>query len=176
MAPLRLYLDPVDPPVVHRFVRPGGAVGTIRGLRLIAYADMLLQLHPGPGAAGFTVVKAVIDTGAPLTVIGQKLWQHLRPGVMTPLPFAPATPAAHRTLAIGGGTYPFDLGEMALHLADLSGGRLDVRVVAKFTRDGGRLALPLVLGLRGGLLDGRRLLAEPDPAAPFGQGWAVDGP
>jgi len=30
--------------------------------------------------------------------------------------------------------------------------------------------------IRGGFLDGRRLLAEPDPIAPFGQKWTLEEP
>lgn len=174
MTRLRLYLDVLRPPGDYRFVRPGGTTEAIPALRLIAYANMLRLLRPDPGAATYAVVKAVVDTGAPLSIVGEDLRRALRPGLVTPLPFAAGTPASHRVLSIAGGTYPFDLGEMPLYLEDQSGGKLDVRVVAKFIRDGGRLTTPLILGLRGGLLDGRRLVAEPDPAAPFGQGWAVE--
>lgn len=173
MSRLRLYLDPLPRPVVHRFVRPDGSVGAVPAVRLVAFANMLPLLRPGSGAATYSVVKAAVDTGAHLTIVSDNLRRALRPGVVTPLPFAPGTPAAERLLTIAGGTYPFDLGEIWLHLEDQSGGRLDIRVVGKFTRDGGRLSFPLILGLRGGVLDGHRLTAEPDPAAPFGQRWTV---
>lgn len=92
---------------------------------------------------------------------------------MTWLPFAPGTPAADKRVIIAGGAFPFDLGELTLKLRDKSGNQISVRTVAKFTRDGGRLSFPLILGLRGGPLDGHRVAADPDPAAPFGQRWTV---
>ncbi len=163
-------------PPSHRFVRPDGSVGEVADLRLIAYARFAGQLGDDPAAKQYLVTEAIVDTGAFSAVVGEDLWRHFRPGVVDLLPFARGTPAHHRTLTVAGGTFPFDLGEMTLDLRDRAGGQLAVRTVAKFTRDGGRLAIPLILGLRGGLFDGRRLVAEPDPAAPFGQGWAVEGP
>jgi hypothetical protein len=53
---------------------------------------------------------------------------------------------------------------------------MTVRVVAQLTRDGGALAIPMVLELSGGFLDGRVLRAEPDPGAPFGQRWELADP
>jgi hypothetical protein len=48
-----------------------------------------------------------------------------------------------------------------------------VTIVAKLLQDGGRLAVPLTLGLRGGFLDGRKVRAEPERSAAFGQEWFV---
>ncbi|HEV3384742.1 MAG TPA: hypothetical protein VG097_07995 [Gemmata sp.] len=53
---------------------------------------------------------------------------------------------------------------------------MNVTIITKLTQDGGRLTIPPVLGLRGGFLDGRRLLAEPDPSAVFGQKWTLEEP
>lgn len=134
MSRLRLYLDPLPAPVVHRFVRADGSVGAVPALRLIAFANMMPFLARGADAARFAVVKALVDTGAHMAIVSERLTRALRPGVVIPLPFAPGKPAADKTLSVAGGTYPFDLGEMWLHLEDQSGGRLDIRVVAKFTR------------------------------------------
>ena len=51
---------------------------------------------------------------------------------------------------------------------------MDVRVVAQLTRDNGALTIPMTLGLRGGVIDGRRLRADPDPIVPFGQSWWLE--
>lgn len=176
MSRVRLFLDQPQQSVVHRYARPAGAIGTIPGLRLIAHVSPLKQLAPGPGVGKYAVVEGIIDTGAQISVVGQELWQRLRPGVVTWLAFDPVTPPAHRKVIIAGGTHDFDLGEMTLHLEDSSGGRLDVSMVAKFADDQGHLPVPNLLGLRGGFLDGRRLLAEPDPWAPFGQAWTLEDP
>ena len=79
-----------------------------------------------------------------------------------------------RRLTIGGGIFPYDLGEIAIRLRDRWGGSRDVSVVAQFVRDGGTLQLPLLLGLRGGLLEGRTLKAEPDSNSPYGQSWILE--
>jgi hypothetical protein len=176
VARVQVYLSHTPRPHEYRFVRPGGVGDSIPGLRLKVYVNLLRHIIPSPGAAPFAFPDCVLDTGAFLTVIPQQLWRHFRSGVVTPLPFAPGTPIQLRTLTIAGGAYPFDLGELTLPLEDKAGGRLAVRVVAKFTRDGGALTVPLTLGLRGGVLDGRVLRAEPDPAAAFGQAWGLEDP
>jgi hypothetical protein len=51
-----------------------------------------------------------------------------------------------------------------------------VTVVARLTHDGGTLTIPLSLGLRGGVIDGRILIGEPDLSAPFGQVWWLQDP
>jgi hypothetical protein len=91
-----------------------------------------------------------LDTGSHLTTIPSCVWQQLRPGVITPLPFDPAMPQHRRTLVIGGSRFPDEWGELTLPLEDKTGGRLNI---------------PITLGLSGGCLDGRALRAEPDPAA-----------
>jgi hypothetical protein len=174
--PLRLYLDYGSPPHVLRFIRPGGAAGAIPGLRLITYANFLRSLIPSREAADYAICECVIDTGSFLSVVPQRIWRHFLPGLVTPLPFDPSTPHGLRFLTIAGGTHPFDLGEITLRLEDRSGEALNVTLVAKFTRDGGALRIPLTLGLRGGVLDGRVLRAEPDPTAPHGQAWSLADP
>jgi hypothetical protein len=157
VARVQVYLSHTPRPHEYRFVRPGGVGDSIPGLRLKVYVNLLQYIIPSPGAGPFAFPDCVLDTGAFLTVIPQRLFQL-------------------RTLTIAGGAYPFDLGELNLPLEDKAGGRLAVRVVAKLTRDGGALNVPLTLGLRGGVLDGRVLRAEPDPAAAFGQAWVLEDP
>lgn len=53
---------------------------------------------------------------------------------------------------------------------------MDVTVIAQLTRDGGRLTIPMVLGLCGGVLDGRILRGEPDTTATYGQAWVLEEP
>jgi hypothetical protein len=129
---------------------------------------------PGRARARLAFPECDIDTGAFLSIVPGSIWQFLRPGVVTPLPFDPSMPARHQVITIANGTFPYELGELSIPIVDKMGRTLTPRVVAKFTRDGGALALPLVLGLRGGVLDGRVLRAEPSPAAPFGQAWVLE--
>jgi hypothetical protein len=177
VARVRLYLGPATPAHDYAFFRPDGSVGTIEGLRLRAYVEFLgmvdVSTKRGQRAA---YPECVVDTGSFLTIVPEKLWRHFLPGVVTPLPFHPSVPAHLRRLTIAGGTFDYDLGELVIPLRDRRGGALDVIVVAKLTRDGGALNVPLTLGLRGGFLDGRVLRAEPDPAAPHGQAWTLEDP
>jgi hypothetical protein len=92
------------------------------------------------------------------------------------LPFDLAMPQNQRTITLGGGTYPYELGELVISLRDLVGNTMDVTVVAQLTRDAGALTVPMILGLRGGVLDSRILRAEPDATAPHGQSWMLEAP
>lgn len=177
MARVRLYLSPAKPPHSYIFFHPDGSTGTVEGLRLRAFVRFLgrvdLRTDEGRKAA---FPECVVDTGAFLTIVPEKIWRHFLPGVVTPLPFHPSMPPHHRRLVIAGGTFPYDLGELVIQLRDKEGGVLDVAVVAKLTRDGGALDVPLTLGLRGGFLDNSRLRADPDPAASHGQSWVLESP
>jgi hypothetical protein len=99
-----------------------------------------------------------------------------KPGVVTSLPFDSAMPLHLRSTSFGGGRYPYELGELTIRLRDLDQNTLDLRIVAQLTRDGGALVAPMVLGLRGGVIDDRILHAEPDPTASFGQSWFLEDP
>ncbi|MBA4064993.1 MAG: hypothetical protein C0501_15030 [Isosphaera sp.] len=152
-------------------------MGTVEGLRLRAYVRFqgLVDARTDGGKEA-AYPECVVDTGSYLTIVPEKIWSYFLPGVVTPLPFHPSMPAHLRRLTIAGGTFDYDLGELVIPLRDRRGGALDVTVVAKFTRDGGRLNVPLTLGFRGGFLDGRVLRTEPDPAAPHGQRWTLEDP
>jgi hypothetical protein len=118
----------------------------------------------------------IVDTGSHLTVIPEYVWSYFKPGVVTPLPVDPSMPQRHRATSFGGGRYPYELGELTVRLRDLDRNVVDLRIVAQLTRDGGALTAPVVLGLRGGAIDGRVLHAEPDSAAPLGQAWSLADP
>lgn len=83
-------------------------------------------------------------------------------------------PRNQRSVTLGGGTFPYELGEVRLRLLDLAGGTMDVTVVAQLTRDGGKFMAPMILGLRGGAIDGRILRSQPDSSAPYGQAWLLE--
>lgn len=177
MARVRLELVTDSGSQVIRFVRPNGILDSIPLLRLQARVDLKPHVRPGSQAALQAAYPfCVIDTGAPLSIVPEYIWSHFFPRVVTPLPFDPATPRAHRIASVGGGSFPYELGELDVRLTDDQQRTLDVRVVAKFTRDGGRLTTPLLLGLRGGVIDGRTLRAEPSLTAAFGQEWWLEEP
>jgi hypothetical protein len=177
VARVRLYLGAAKPPHSYVFVRPDGSTAAIAGLRLRAFVRFLgmvnTRTQEGRDAA---FPDCVVDTGAFLTTIPESVWRHFLPGVVTRLPFHPSMPAHLRRLTIAGGTFPYELGELVIPLRDQHGGALDVTVVAKRTQDGGRLNVPLTLGLGGGFLGGRTLRAVPDAATPHGQVWTVESP
>ena len=177
MARIRLYLKYAPGNPDFRFVRTDGKHGSIPALRLQTYVDLMTLIQPGAGASlTASAPDCVIDTGSHLSIIPQYVWGQFKPGVVTPLPFDPAMPLQRRSVTVGGGRFPYDLGELIIQLRDLDRRTLDVRIVAQLTRDGGALTIPMTLGLRGGAIDGRRLRAEPDPAASFGQSWWLEDP
>ena len=177
MARVRLYLWQNEPPYEYVFYRPDGSIDAIEALRLRAFVRFLGKVDVSTDAGKAAAFPdCLIDTGSHLTIIPEYIWRHFLPGVVTRLPFHPSMPAHHRRVVIAGGTFPYELGELVIPLRDQHGGGLDVTVVAKLTRDGGSLNIPLSLGLRGGFLDGHRLHADPDTATPHGQGWTLADP
>lgn len=173
---LRLYLDYTEPSVAFRFIRPDGSRYHIPGLRLITFVNFFHQLLPVRQSAKLGIEKCIIDTGSYLSVIPQAIWQFFRPGVVTPLAFDPSTSALQRRLTVGGDTFSFELGEITLRLEDPRQRYLTVTAAVQLLQDGGSFPLPMTIGLRGGVIDGRTLTAKPDPAAPFGRGWHLDEP
>ncbi|MCI0703114.1 MAG: hypothetical protein L0241_18710 [Planctomycetia bacterium] len=176
MARVRLYLQPVTNNTIFRFIRPGGIREAIPALRLRAYAYLTPHVRPGDQAAKAAFPECIIDTGSHLTTIPEYIWGQFKPGAVTPLPFDPAMPQSQRVVALAGGTWDYDLGELTITLRDQAGRAMNLLVVAQLIRDSGRLNLPLVLGLRGGVLDGRILRAEPDATVPYGQVWLLEDP
>lgn len=176
MARVQVYfLAPPNSPV-FRFIRPGGIRDSIPALWLRVYVNLLAHVRPGRTAGKAAFAHCVIDTGCHLSVLPEYLWSQFKPGVVRPLPFDPAMPQSQRTVSLSGGTYPYELGELRLRLLDLVGGTMDVTVVAQLTRDSGKFTAPMILGLRGGALDGRILRSQPDTAAQYGQTWLLEDP
>lgn len=176
MVRLQLYLDQPDPGQAFRFLRPDGTADQLPALRLKVYVDLKSAVRPGSSAGVAAFPLCVLDTGSHLTTIPERISQHFLPGFVTPLPFDPAMPQKLRVVSLAGGTYPYQLGELTIRLRDLAGNQMDVTVVAQLTRDNGTLPIPLVLGLRGGVIDGRVLRCQPDPNAPFSQAWWLEAP
>jgi hypothetical protein len=161
---------------VFRFIRPGGIRDSIPALWLRVYVNLLAHVRPGTNALEVAFPNCVIDTGSHLSVLPEYIWSQFKPGVVRPLPFDPAMPQSLRSVSLGGGTYPYELGELRLRLLDRTGGTMDVTVVAQLIRDGGKFTAPMILGLRGGALDGRILRSQPDTAALHGQAWLLEDP
>jgi hypothetical protein len=176
VARVRLYLRPAKGSPVFRFTRPGGVRDAIPALWVFAYVDLIEHVRPGRDACTAAFPDCIIDIGSHLSVIPERIWGQFQPGVVTPLPFDQAMPPNQRVFSFGGGTWPYELGELTIHIRDLVGGSMTVKLVAQLSRDGGRLMVPMVLGLRGGVIDGRILRSEPDPAAHFGEAWFLEDP
>ena len=176
MARIQVYLRPTTGNPVFRFIRPGGHRDSIPALRLQVFVDLLAHIQPGQQDTSGAFPFCALDSGSHLSVVPERIWGQFRPGVVTPLPFDPAMPLAQRVFSFGGGTWPYELGELTVRLRDLTGSVMDVTLVAQLTNDSGRLTVPLVLGLRGGVLDGRILRSELDSTVPFGQTWFLEDP
>ena len=144
----------------------------------------------GPGLQ----FQAVVDTGAWVSVITHDAWTQLdRLGLVEFLPPPAGTPTPRAVLA--GGRSEFRLGRLRLGLIDRddpNGPRQlpPVSVVAQLLVDSAvRLPFPVLLGLHGGVLDGRVLRREPvlgfdatgdpmtdraDAGRRFGQEWYLE--
>ena len=138
---------------------------------------------------------ALVDTGAWVSIITHETWTQLdQLGLVEFLP--PPAGAGTARAILGGGRSEFRLGRIRLGLIDRddpNGPRElpPVPVVAQLLLDPQfRLPFPVILGLHGGVLDGRTLRREPvlghtasgNPAADradagprFGQQWYLDG-
>ena len=172
---MELYLEPADPPHTYTFVRPNSSVDALPGLRLAAFAD-LRQHITNTIHRPHAIQKCVVDTGAFLSIIPSRVAQYLDTATITWLPFHSSFPVGLQVLVIAGGSVPYELGELSARLRDKRGNVIDIRFVAKFTRDGGTLNIPLTLGLRGGFPEGRTLSATPDATEPFGAIWTLANP
>jgi hypothetical protein len=170
---LTLRLEEPDPALTVWVRRPGGTREALPVLRLTARANFMRCLVPSLAAGRFGIATAIVDTGAFYSLIAERLWRQFIPGFVTPLPFDANTPQQLRVTTIGGGTFPYTLGELTIDLQNPDLSLYPVTIVAKLIQDGGRLAAPLTLGLRGGFLDGRKVRAEPESPAAFGQEWFV---
>jgi len=132
-------------------------------------------------------VRAILDTGAPLTLFPSQVWSTFPRSQIEYVDFPPGI--SSRLLSAGGMRCPFRLGWIWLGVEDDERpiGRLPAqRVLAQFAEDGGRLKSNVLIGLSHSILTGRRLVREttlevdePNPADPrrlrrtFGQVWRL---
>lgn len=177
MQQVRLKLGQLNPNHGFKFTLPDGAVETMPALRLKAYVNLAKRTLPGLGRRSMNAAfpPCILDTGSHLTTIPEYIHSCLLPGVVDPLPFDSSMPRSMRVVSVAGGTFPYWLGRIPLTLVDLDGGALDVRLIAQFVEDRGALDhLPLILGLQGGLHEGRTLTSRPDATSPFGQSWLLE--
>jgi hypothetical protein len=123
---------------------------------------------------------AILDTGAPLTVIPKRVWQDF-PSEIARLQVVGRPPPVAR---VGGRQFPYFFGRVWMSAFDLFGHRLPaVPVLAQFREDDippEEPQPPILLGLWGGILEGRSLRRWPtaerfDPDLPtlesYGQWW-----
>lgn len=101
--------------------------------------------------------QGLVDTGSSLSVIPERTWSHPE-FPREQVRWLNGPPEGLPPLLILGGTYRYRLGVVSLQPAqdDLKSFLSPTDTIAQFTDDGGRLT-NIVLGLRHGILDGRRL-------------------
>ena len=138
-------------------VDAGGRVLPLTYFRLVAAISLGDGLVP--------LRDAWVDTGTYLTVIPQSVWD--RPDVRAHVEWLQVPPGSIplAPLLIAGGSFRFRLGRIVMTAFDVrTNQRLASPVVANFLEDEGaqRPLGQILLGLRHGLLDGRRLVIEPD--------------
>jgi hypothetical protein len=143
--------------VPHEVIDAGGHIIPLAYRRLAT--TVFLGDHPA------LLLDAWFDTGAYLTILPQDAWDH--PGVRDRIEWLNLPPGSLplSPLTVMGGRYPFRLGRVTMTAIDLrTKRRLSSPVIAKFVEDAAapRPLERILIGLRHGLLDGRRLVLEPD--------------
>lgn len=176
MARVSLYLMNSRTGPAFLFIRPNGIRGTLDALRLRAFVDLSALVDRGKNASKAAFPECILDTGSHLSILPERIWASLRPNAITRLVFDSAMPLIDRMVSVAGGTYSYELGELRCRLIDRERRSMNVTIIAKLIQDGGRLTTPMVLGLRGGVLDGRILRSQPAPASPFGEAWTLEDP
>ncbi len=129
--------------------------------------------------------KAILDTGAPLSVFPKHQWQRFASEIVR-LPFVGERTPVGR---VGGREFSYFLGRVWVSCTDPFERHLPaVPVLAQFREDdipAGEPLPPILLGLYGGILEGRTLPRRPtaeryDPDIPtlesFGQWWHLSEP
>jgi hypothetical protein len=105
----------------------------------------------------------LMDTGSPLTIFPERIWKNHRQEIewFTTPPSSTLKSWWSSISGVTGGAVPCELGRISLTVIDLSGNTLrPIPVVAKFAQDNGLLPNRVILGLWGGILEGRRLMLD----------------
>jgi hypothetical protein len=161
--------------------------GQVRDLPLLRLRVSIFigKQTSGSAAAAHRLVPAILDTGAPITTFPKRSWQLFASEISR------VQLAEDRALtgAIGGRRFGYFLGRVWVGAVDLWGRRLPaVPVLAQFREDDipeEEPQPPILLGLWGGLLEGRSLTRWPiteryDADIPalesFGQWWRLADP
>lgn len=178
---LRVRHHAVNPPLTYT----DPVTGTPREFPELRLETTVIIGTPGQ----YPPLRALIDTGAFITVIEHRTWHPLdRLGLIERL----QRPGGAVVTTIGGVRSGFDLGLLRMQVVEFRPPLPPVTlppvpVVAQLLLDPAvRLPYPIVLGLHGGVLDARRLGRNPVPPAPppyprhdagpaFGQEWWLEG-
>lgn len=116
MPPVRLYLDHSDTGHVFRFRWPNGTPAQLLGLRLKVYVNLRHLVRPGRLALNASFPFTILDTGAYLTIIPERVWSQFRPRAVAALPFDAAMPQNLRVISLPGGIFPYQLAEVPIRL------------------------------------------------------------
>jgi hypothetical protein len=118
-------------------------------------ATLRLNPHQQPPVAR----ECWIDTGAYLTVIPEKTWRLVEQQVIwLQSPDGQNLPGWLTTARIAGGPFPCRPGLLQIQVTDDDNRSLPPGyVVALVVEDGGRMTMPILLGLEGRVFTGRRL-------------------
>lgn len=156
------YLSPTPPYIVHR----------IPAFRVLA--TLLIGQDPPPGLPDDREeVQAIVDTGAPISVFPRVWWEPYRSMIQFLNPAMGPVGAPLPTATVAGGVgIPYQLGRLWMGVVDADERRLRaVPIVAQFLMQSPvGLRRPLV-GLRGGVLDGRWLRRISVPMSSVDQEW-----
>ncbi len=175
MPRVRLFLQEREPVVPCDYLGRGRIIRRHPLLRPTAS----LMIHPPPGRAGLLQVETgLIDTGAWVSLVRPDAWEGYAAAGLLEFISLPGAAETYST-AIGGVESPCRLGRLSIRVYGPSpSGRITslppVRVLAQLLANPRLnsdriMPFPIVLGLHGGVLDGRRLVREPVPAAATGR-------
>jgi hypothetical protein len=171
----------------HTPIRYFDETGRLHELPLLRLrADILIGTDPArPSDDRRPQFPAIVDTGAPVTVFPKRVWERFQPAI-TRFRGADERPFSG---SAGGRHFTYFVGRVSVAVADLFGRRLRaVPVLAQFREDDipeGQPRAAVLLGLAGGILEGRTLTRWPtveryDPDLPtqesHGQWWWLADP
>ncbi len=185
----RLYPEPIPTNVEHADPNTFGFIDPSRsGVQIWDAIRIRIDLVVGRRVPNLsnkaTVVRAILDTGAPLTLFPETVWTRFP---QAQIEFGQS--ARPIRFSVAGIVCAFRLGWIWLGVQDDERpvGRLPPqKVLAQFAEDGGRLRSQALVGLSHSVLTGRRLVREttlePDEHEPadaarrrrtFGQIWRL---
>lgn len=156
MAIIRLQVSPAAVPSTT-FIDEVGGQHVLARLRLRTQVVGESPSSIGSSPPMTNMFTAIIDTGAPISIIPFSIWNSFKP-TLVHFP----TPRLCVRGIVGGDKYDAWIGSIWMSLSDLEGRRMPaIRVIAHFQQQPCKYPGCILLGLGHGILEFRRIFREP---------------